>query len=175
LTGLYFLITSSMPKYLQSTKLSKVLTELHYLHFLRSIIQQHLTITTAYIPDYIETITLSARTFVPRKSADFRATRRSWITRSPGIPKFALRLPKHNGTKTARVARILAPFFYTFQHGQHCPFPLWTTLSIPPMDNIVHGQHCPWTTLSIHTIVRMIRCEHFMQNIQHYRYNIWNI
>ena len=30
---------------------------------------------------------------MPRRSAYFRATRRSWITRSPGIPKFALRLP----------------------------------------------------------------------------------
>ena len=101
MTGLYFLITSSMPKYLQSTKLSKILTELYYLQFLRSIIQQHLTIITAYIPDYIETITLNARTFVPRKSADFRATRRSWITRSPGISKFALRLPKHNCPESA--------------------------------------------------------------------------
>ena len=96
MTGLYFLSESSMPKYLQSTKLNKILTELHYLQFLRSISQQRLTIIAAYISDYIETITLNARTFVPRKSADFRATRRSWITRSPGIPKFALRLPKHN-------------------------------------------------------------------------------
>jgi len=103
LTGLYFLGESSMPKYLQSTKLNKILTELHYLQFLQSILQQHLTIITAYISDYIETIILNARTFVPRKSVDFRATRRSWITRSPGIPEFALRLPKHNCLETARV------------------------------------------------------------------------
>ena len=82
-----------MPQSLQSLELNEILTELCYLQFLRSIIQQHLTIRTAYIPDYNET---NARTFVPRKSADLRATRRSWITRSPGIPKFALRLPKHN-------------------------------------------------------------------------------
>jgi len=43
-----------MPSYLQSLKSSKILTELRYLQFLRSIVQQHLTITTAYIPDYIE-------------------------------------------------------------------------------------------------------------------------
>ena len=38
---------------------------------------------------------------MPRKSAYVRATRRSWITRSPGIPKFALRLPKHNWLQTS--------------------------------------------------------------------------
>jgi len=102
-----------MPKYLQSTKLSKDLTELHYLQFLRSIIQQHLTIITVYIPDYIETNTLSAQTFVPRKSADVRATRRSWITRSPGIPKFALRLPKHNCQNHSEKINLPKCCFYT--------------------------------------------------------------
>ena len=33
-----------MPEYLQSLKLNKILTELRYLQFLRSIIQQHLTL-----------------------------------------------------------------------------------------------------------------------------------
>jgi len=33
-----------MPRFLQSTKLSNILTELHHLRFLRSIIPQHLTI-----------------------------------------------------------------------------------------------------------------------------------
>jgi len=112
-----------MPKYLQSTKLSKVLTELHYLQFLRSIIQQHLTIITAYIPDYIETITLSARTFVPRKSADFRATRRSWITRSPGIPKFALRLPQHNNFQMAREPPNIPTTLFMLSEFPHVTIP----------------------------------------------------
>jgi len=85
-----------MPNIFQSTILNQSLTELHYLRFCGASFQQYLTIVTAYISDYVETFILNARTFVPRKSADFRATRRSWITSSPGIPKFALRLPKHH-------------------------------------------------------------------------------
>jgi len=52
-----------MPKYFQSTKLNKILTELRYLQFLRSFVQQHLTTITAYIPDYIETYYIECPNF----------------------------------------------------------------------------------------------------------------
>jgi len=54
LTELYSYIESSMPQYLQSLGFKKNCNTSLLLTVLRSIIQQHLTIMTAYISDYIK-------------------------------------------------------------------------------------------------------------------------
>ena len=86
-----------MPEYLQSPKLSKILTELCYLQFLRSLFQHHLTIIAAYILNYIETRAKRCRDFRAWKagqiqtrtplSVSYKAVLDHEITRPP---KFAL-------------------------------------------------------------------------------------